>query len=209
MSSHGEQLQKLYEQLEKDLPTLPLGDTGENTVPGDGNADAELMFIGEAPGYNESVQRKPFVGRSGQLFVNTLADVGYPRASVYITNIVKVRPPENRDPSPAEILAYRPYLDSEIDIIRPTIIITLGRLSMGKFLPEVKISQVHGRLHRIKWKNSMVYVLPMYHPAAGLRNPHTKEAFIADFQKIPKTLEWIHSQKEGDDLAQSVKDAFL
>src|SRR5579859_2280690 len=96
VSPRETQLQDIRDQLEKDLPNLPLGDIGEPTVPGDGNPEAELVFIGEAPGYYESVQRKPFVGRSGQLFVNTLAEVGFPRPTVYITNIVKVRPPDNR-----------------------------------------------------------------------------------------------------------------
>jgi uracil-DNA glycosylase len=207
--SKDEQLAKLRAKLEKDLSTLPLGDINEPTVPGDGSGESEIMYIGEAPGYYESVQRKPFVGRSGQLFTNTSASVGYPREKVYITNIVKVRPPENRDPTPQEILAYKPYLDKEIEIIEPKLIVTLGRLSMGKFLPEVKISQVHGRLHRIKWNGKTLYILPMYHPAAGLRNPHTKEAFIVDFQKIPKILKWIDSQTGAEQLEDDVKSALF
>ncbi len=203
------QLQQVYQQLEENLPNLPLGNIGEVTVPGDGNADSELMFIGEAPGYYESVQRKPFVGRSGQLFVNTSAEIGYPRETVYITNIVKVRPPENRDPTPAEIAAYKLFLDKEILIIQPKLIVTLGRLSMGKFLPEVKISQVHGKLHKVKWNNQTLYVLPMYHPAAALRNPQTKASFVSDFQKIPKILEWLHNNAEGDQLEASIKEALF
>lgn len=212
-----EQLDAVYQQLEQDLHTLPLGTSGEPTVPGDGDAEADLMFIGEAPGFHESQQRKPFVGRSGQLFIKTLATVGFPRPTVYISNIVKVRPPENRDPSSAEIEAYRPYLDQEIEIIQPKVIITLGRLSMGKFLPEVKISQVHGRLHKIQWKDSQLFILPMYHPAAALRNPQMQVSFVNDFQKIPKILEWIKIKgqaklKEGIDQSEfetSIKDALL
>ncbi len=202
-------LQKVFNKLEKDLPTLPLGNLGENTVPGDGNPDSPIMYIGEAPGYYESVERKPFVGRSGQLFTNTSADVGFPRSEVYITNIVKVRPPENRDPTPEEIVAYRPYLDQEIEIVHPKLIITLGRFSMSKFLPDVKISQVHGRLHRVKWNNQQLYILPMYHPAAALRGTQMKTSFVADFQKIPKVLKWIDEQKEVDTLVDTVKDALL
>lgn len=205
----AKQLQAVFSQLEKDLPTLPLGDLGENTVPGDGNPDSEIMYIGEAPGYYESVQRKPFVGRSGQLFVNTSAEVGFPRDQVYITNIVKVRPPDNRDPLPTEIVAYRPYLDQEIEIIQPKLIITLGRYSMAKFLPEVKISQVHGRLHRVKWKNHKLYILPMYHPAAALRNPKMKQSFVEDFQKIPKVLEWIKNRHDDDQLETEVMKALF
>ncbi len=207
--SKAAQLQAVRDQLEKDLPHLPLGNINEPTVPGDGSADAELMFIGEAPGYYESVQRKPFVGRSGQLFVNTLAEVGHPRETVYITNIVKVRPPENRDPTPQEILAYKPYLDREIEILCPLLIVTLGRFSMGKFLPEVKISQVHGRVHRVNWQGKPLYILPMYHPAAALRNPQTKTAFVQDFQKIPKILEWIKGRADVDQLEKGLKEAFL
>lgn len=207
--SKADELAKLRVKLEKDLPNLPLGDVNEPTVPGDGNADSEIMYIGEAPGYYESMQRKPFVGRSGQLFVQTSTEVGYPREKVYITNIVKVRPPDNRDPVPSEILGYKPYLDKEIEIINPRLIITLGRLSMGKFLPEVKISQVHGRLHRIKWNGKTLYILPMYHPAAGLRNPQTKTAFIQDFQKIPKILEWIKNQDGVAELENDIKNAIF
>ncbi len=205
----AEQLQQVYQQLEENLPNLPLGNIGEPTVPGDGNAESAILFIGEAPGYYESVQRKPFVGRSGQLFVNTSAEIGNPREKVYITNIVKVRPPENRDPTPAEIAAYKPYLDKEILIIQPKLIVTLGRLSMGKFLPDVKISQVHGRLHKVKWNNQTLYVLPMYHPAAALRNPQTKASFVSDFQKIPKILEWLQNNAEGNELEASIKEALF
>lgn len=206
--SKTEKLREVFAQLAEDLPDLPLGNLNENIVPGDGNPDTKMMFIGEAPGYYESVQRKPFVGRSGQLLAQMLKEIGYPREKVYITNIVKIRPPENRDPTPTEISAYRPYLDQEIEIIQPELIVTLGRYSMAKFLPEVKISQVHGRLHRVKWHDTMRYILPMYHPAAALRNPQTKTSFVQDFQKIPKIIEWIGSQKEVDELASVVKEAF-
>jgi len=213
----AEQLQRVRDSLEKDLPTLPLGNLGEKTVPGDGNSEAEVMFIGEAPGYYESVQRKPFVGKSGQFFTRTLEAVGYPRSTVYITNIVKVRPPDNRDPVPDEIKAYRPYLDKEIEIIQPKLIITLGRFSMAKFLPTVKISQVHGRLHKVNWGKKCVFILPMYHPAAALRSPQTSKSFVEDFQKIPKILEWIQEkgsevikkETENQEFESSVKDALF
>lgn len=196
--SKAEALAALYAKLERDLPTLPLGSIGEKLVPGDGNPDSQILYIGEAPGFFESQQGKPFVGRSGQLFVSTSQALGYPREKVYITNIVKIRPPENRDPLPAEIAAYKPYLDQEIEIIQPKLIVTLGRFSMQKFLPLVKISQVHGRLHRAKWGQKVLYILPMYHPAAALRNPQTKEAFVSDFQKIPKILSWIEENQQNE-----------
>jgi DNA polymerase len=212
-----EQLDAVFQQLEENLHTLPLGTSGEPTVPGDGNPEAEIMFIGEAPGFHESQQRRPFVGRSGQLFIKVLAEVGFPRETVYISNIVKVRPPENRDPTPEEITAYKPYLDQEIEIIQPKLIITLGRLSMGKFLPDVKISEVHGRLHKIHWNHTQLFILPMYHPAAALRNPTMQASFKTDFQKIPKILEWIKTKgqqytKASTDQStfeQNIKEALL
>ena len=207
------QLRALFAELEAAVPTLPLGETGESLVPGDGDPDSPLLFIGEAPGYYESVQKRPFVGRSGQLLAATLQEVGYPREKVYITNIVKLRPPENRDPTPEEILAYRPYLNREIAIVAPKLIVTLGRFSMAKFLPEVRISQVHGRLHRVKWEGQHVYVLPMYHPAAALRGTQMKTSFVNDFQKIPKVLQWIAERQtehhEEEALVQAVTEAMF
>jgi uracil-DNA glycosylase len=205
----AEQLREVYEELEKQKSRLPLGTIGEPIVPGDGDPESELLFIGEAPGYYESVQGKPFVGRSGQLLNQTLADIGFPREKIYITNIVKIRPPENRDPTPVEIAAFRPVLNKEIEIIQPKIIITLGRYSMGKFLPDVKISQVHGRLHRVKWDNKPIYVLPMYHPSAALRSTQTKTAFVTDLQKIPKVLEWLKQQGDVEKLESDVKEALF
>jgi DNA polymerase len=167
------------------------------------------MFIGEAPGYHESVEHRPFVGKSGQLFRQTLRDVGFAEKDVYISNIVKVRPPDNRDPLPAEILAYRPFLDAEIDIIKPKLIVTLGRFSMAKFLPDVKVSQVHGRLHKVMWRAQLLYVLPMYHPAAALRAPKVKQSFIEDFQKLTKVLHWIQQHQNDQAFKEDVKDALL
>ena len=185
---------------------LPLATSSEDIVPGEGSPDAHILLIGEAPGHHEQVQRRPFVGRSGQLLRNTLTEVGYPPGDVYISNIVKARPPENRDPTPAEIEAYRPFLNQEIKILDPKIIITLGRFSMAKFLPEVKVSHVHGRLHRVTWEGQPLYVLPMYHPAAGLRSGTVKSAFIADFQKLPKIMQWLSEQEESEELKQQVEE---
>jgi len=204
-----ERLTALYSQLAVDAPTLPLAETANDIVPGEGSVNAQILFIGEAPGFHESVEHRPFVGRSGQLFRKTLTESGIPETDVYISNIVKARPPENRDPVPAEIAAYKPYLNQEIEIIQPALVVTLGRLSMGKFLLEVKISQVHGRLHKIVWQERALYVLPMYHPAAALRATNVKEAFIADFKKLPKLLQWIEQQQETAALTQDLKEALL
>ncbi len=188
---------------------LPLAKQAMDIVMGEGDMSAEIMLIGEAPGYHESVQRRPFVGVSGKLLRKTLEEVGIQPAAVYISNIVKVRPPDNRDPSPEEILAFKPYLDREIAILQPKLIITLGRFSMAKFLPGVFISQVHGRLHKVVWEDTPVYVLPMYHPAAALRSGSMKAAFLADFQKVPKIVAWLAEQHVLQQEVEEVKAALL
>lgn len=209
-ASKADRLHQIYQDLEAHADSLPLAQEASDIVPGEGSADARIMFIGEAPGYFEAVQRRPFVGKSGQLFRRTLVEeAGIPEAEVYISNIVKVRPPDNRDPLPHEIEAYKPYLNQEIEIIQPDLVATLGRFSMGKFLPDVKVSQVHGRLHKIKWHNRTLYVLPLYHPAAALRGTQVKTSFVEDIKKLPKILNWIDEQKEIDGLKQDVTDALL
>lgn len=203
-------LAQVYAQLEAAAPSLPLAQTTADIVPGEGSPNAQLMFIGEAPGYHESVERRPFVGRSGQLFRQTLEkEVGINPKQVYISNIVKVRPPENRDPTPQEILAFKPYLDQEIAVIEPLIIVTLGRFSMAKFLPDVRISQVHGRLHSVVWEDKRLFVLPMYHPAAALRGTRMKHSFIEDFKKIPKIIEWAEQKRSEFELTDTVKSTLL
>jgi len=207
--SQTEALTLLNQKLESDASNLPLAQAAHDIVPGEGSSQAEIVFIGEAPGSKEAELRRPFVGRSGQLFRHVLRDVGVAESSVYITNIVKARPPENRDPDPAEIAAYQPYLDKEIEILQPRLIVTLGRLSMAKFLSGVLISQVHGRLHKVTWGGRVLYVLPMYHPAAALRNPKMKEAFIADFQKLQSCLKWIRQNQNDMTLKDDVVSALL
>ncbi|MEN8253155.1 MAG: uracil-DNA glycosylase [Patescibacteria group bacterium] len=203
------QIKKLQKELELEVSDLPLAKSASDIVHGEGSVDSEIVLIGEAPGYHESVQRRPFVGRSGQLLRKTLIAVGLQPETVWISNIVKVRPPENRDPTPDEILAFRPYLDKEIEIISPKIIVTLGRFSMGKFLKDVRISQVHGRLHKIKWQRKILFILPMYHPAAALRSTKMKQSFLADFEKIKKILKWIDSQEESIQLESNIADTLL
>jgi DNA polymerase len=162
-------------------------------VPGDGNYAAEIMFIGEGPGFNEDRQGLPFVGQSGKLLDELLSMIGMKRAQVFITNVVKCRPPENRDPLPEEIAACtQAYLYRQIALIAPKVIVTLGRFSMGLFFPNAKISQIHGQA---RWENGRAY-LPLYHPAAVLRNMETlKPQMEADFRKIPQLLaEWSSRQ---------------
>lgn len=148
-------------------------------VPGEGDPDAKIFFIGEGPGFYEDKSGRPFVGPAGQLLERALNKVGLRREEVFIGNVVKHRPPENRDPSPNEIAACNGWLEQQLALIRPLVIVTLGRFSMAKFLPGVKISQVHGQAKRIK----EYIVLPMYHPAAALRGNDIMNEFLADFEK--------------------------
>ena len=202
-------LPALKADLEANFQNFPLVTKPADLIHGEGNPQAAVMLIGEAPGYHESVARRPFVGRSGQLLRKTLIESGLTEAEVYISNIIKVRPPDNRDPSPEEILAFKPYLDAEIKLIKPKLIVTLGRFSMAKFLPEVKVSQVHGRLHKIKWQEQILYILPMYHPAAALRATRVKTSFIEDFKKIQKIINFIQTASETDDFRATVEEALL
>ncbi|TSC78823.1 MAG: DNA polymerase bacteriophage-type [Parcubacteria group bacterium Gr01-1014_29] len=178
--------QQLLDELKKEMEentTLPLSDTA-NFVFGEGDADAEVLFIGEAPGFHENQQQRPFVGLAGQLLDKLLGEINWPRESVYITNIVKRRPPENRDPLPEEIEVYAPYLKRQIEILQPKTIATLGRFSMNYFLPETKISRDHGRL--LKASEQLIY--PLYHPAAALRSTAVLEDLRKDFHKLPHIL---------------------
>jgi len=166
-----------------DNENLPLRES--NFVFGEGSPDAKVLFIGEAPGFHEDQQKRPFVGRAGQLLRKMIRGLGWREDQVYITNIVKRRPPENRDPLPEEIEAYKPYLAEQIKIIAPKVIVPLGRFSMNYFLPEAKISRDQGTLFRVRGK--LVY--PVYHPAAALRSTKVLEALQASFGKLPAILE--------------------
>lgn len=188
-------LKKVKEAMEKDK-TLPLIAKPADIIPGDGNPNAEIVFIGEAGGYYESVQRKPFVGNAGMLLNQLLRSINIPRESVYITNMVKTRPPENRDPLPEELAAYGKYLDREIEIIDPKVIVTLGRFSMAKFIPGVFISSVHGKPKEIEWDGKKIIVIPMYHPAAALRSEEVKNKLKNDFLKLPEILESVKEHKK-------------
>jgi len=204
-----EQLASLYQQLEQAAPNLPLATKASDIVPGEGDPDADVFFIGEAPGYHESVQRRPFVGRSGKLLRKTIKEVDLADEDVYIGNIVKVRPPENRDPTTEEIAAYKTYLDKELEIIQPKLVATLGRFSMAKFLRDVKISQVHGRLHKVQWESQLLFVLPLYHPAAALRNGKVRESFVADMAKIPKIIAWLEENEDDFEFEAEITDSLF
>ena len=154
-------------------------------VPGEGPAHAEIMLIGEGPGFNENEQGRPFVGAAGKFLEELLAQAGLKRADVWIGNVVKCRPPGNRDPMPDELAACNLYLERQIATIDPKIIITLGRFSMGKFMPGVKITQVHGQMRKVGSR----FVIAMFHPAAALHQAALKPAILADFGKLPQLLD--------------------
>jgi uracil-DNA glycosylase family 4 len=155
-----------------------------HAVPGEGPEDADIMFIGEGPGFHEDRQGRPFVGAAGNYLNELLEKIGLNRESVYITNVVKCRPPGNRDPQPEEIEACKPYLDRQIDLIRPRLVITLGRFSMQRYFPGASISRIHGQPKRV---GSVIYY-PMFHPAAALHQPRWRSLVEEDMLKIPDLL---------------------
>lgn len=156
----------------------------KKSVPGEGPVTAEIMFIGEGPGFHENEQGRPFVGAAGKFLDQLLAQAGVTRAEVWIGNVVKCRPPENRDPLPEELAACNEYLERQIQAINPSIIVTLGRYSMSKFFPGAKISAVHGQMRKVGER----YVIAMFHPAAALHQAALKPAILADFAKLPELL---------------------
>lgn len=162
----------------------PLYQGTTNPVPGEGNAGAEIMFIGEGPGFYEDRQGRPFVGASGKFLDELLASIGLDRRQVFITNVVKHRPPNNRDPQPDEIAACKPYLDAQVEAIAPKVIVTLGRHSMQRYFPGEAIGRVHGQPRR---KDGTI-VVPMYHPAAALHQQTLRSVIEADFARLPGFL---------------------
>jgi uracil-DNA glycosylase family 4 len=175
---------------------IEIAETCTNPVPGEGNPDAKILFIGEAPGAQEDKLGRPFVGASGKFLDEMLASIGLKRSDVFITNIVKFRPPDNRDPKPDEIKACLPILLKQINVIEPKVIVFLGRHSMNVFFPGLKISEAHGQPISATAKNigqisASTVFLPLYHPAAALYNGGMRQTLIEDFAKIPHILELI------------------
>jgi DNA polymerase len=162
----------------------PLAQGRTRAVPGEGPEHAAIMFVGEGPGFHEDQQGRPFVGAAGQFLDELLQSIGLKRDEVYITNVVKCRPPSNRDPQPEEIAACQSYLDRQIALIRPKVIVTLGRYSMARAFPTEKISAIHGKPRKV---GDIVYV-PMYHPAAALHQPSLRSTVEEDFTRLPKIL---------------------
>jgi len=154
-------------------------------VPGEGPANAEILFIGEGPGFHENEQGQPFVGAAGKFLEELLASIHLKREQVFITNVVKCRPPGNRDPQAEELAACSDYLERQILAINPKVIVTLGRYSMARFLPNAKISEIHGQAVRVHGR----LIVPMYHPAAALHQGSLRRTIEEDFKKLPKILE--------------------
>jgi len=164
----------------------------KNGVPGEGPISAEIMFIGEGPGFHENEQGRPFVGPAGQFLDELLGQVGMQRGDVFIGNVVKCRPPGNRDPRPEELAACDFFLEQQIQTINPKVIVTLGRFSMGKFIPNAKISEVHGLAMRVKGR----LIVPMYHPAAALHQPSLRPVVESDFAQLPDLIASAESAPE-------------
>jgi DNA polymerase len=188
------ELTDLYAQI-RTCTRCPLARSRTRTVPGEGPEDAAIMFIGEAPGFHEDKTGRPFVGAAGNFLEELLARIELTRDQVYIANVIKCRPPGNRDPSPVEIESCRPYLDRQIKLICPKMVITLGRFSMARYFPGSKISTIHGTPRKI---DGVLYY-PMYHPAAALHQPRLRHTVEQDMLRIPELL------REIDQIADSQK----
>ncbi|MBP7857473.1 MAG: uracil-DNA glycosylase [Candidatus Saccharimonadales bacterium] len=198
-------LDELKARIEASGITPELKSQAAQLVFGEGNPDADVLFIGEAPGKQEDLQGKPFVGASGKFLDEMLESIGMKREDIYITNIVKYRPPNNRDPLPEEKKAFLPYLQEQLEIIQPKIIVTLGRHSGGAFLPDLHISQDHGKPKRIRVKRQEIrdknsqsggtmelVIVPLYHPAAALYNGGMRQTLMDDFALIPEILKKVN-----------------
>jgi DNA polymerase len=189
-------LTELYQEIAK-CQDCELAKYRTKVVPGEGPEDADLLFIGEAPGWHEDQQGRPFVGPAGEFLNQLLASIGLSREQVYIANVIKCRPPQNRDPLPSEIQACYKWLDRQIEIIRPKMIVTLGRYSMARYFPNESISKIHGKA----WKQGDVICYPMHHPAAALHQGSLCKIIEADMLRIPQIL------AQGEGIAEASVEA--
>ena len=192
MADTASDKQEKLDQIKADIITAnicpDLAKTAKQLVFGDGSPDAQIVFIGEAPGKNEDEQGLPFVGAAGKFLNEMLSAAGMERSDVYITNIVKYRPPNNRDPLSEEKAAFWPYLLKQLQIIEPKVVITLGRHSMEYFLPGLKIGQIHGQPKRIQFGDHKIVIIPLFHPAAALYNGSLRQTLIDDFLRVPEII---------------------
>lgn len=188
----------------KNCTLCPLHKSATNPVPGEGTATSGILFIGEGPGKDEDLQGRPFVGRSGQILRSLIREINLQESDVFIANVVKCRPPNNRDPHPEEIQTCWPYLEAQIKILNPRLIITLGRHSMSRFLPNLKISQDHGRVFRNQQNR---FFMPSYHPAVACYSPTQLETIRKDFHRIPRILQKIDEINQNNPLSSPPKPA--
>jgi DNA polymerase len=184
MTQKQTKLDEIENKILANNVTPELASSATQLVFGSGNPDAQIVIIGEAPGKKEDLLGQPFVGAAGKFLDEMLGTIGFERKDIYITNIVKYRPPNNRDPLPEEKSAFMPYLESQLEVIQPKLIITLGRHSLNCFLPDLIISKVHGQLQKFNER----FLLPLYHPAAALYNGGLRQTLIEDFRQIPLIL---------------------
>jgi len=180
-----------------------LSNSRKNAVPGNGPPNAQIMMIGEGPGFHENEQGLPFVGQAGKFLTELLQKGGYKREDVFITNVVKCRPPGNRDPLPDELTACQVYLERQIAAINPLVIVTLGRFSMARYFENAKISTIHGQP---KWHDSRL-IVPMYHPAAGLHQPNLKPVIMSDFARLPDMIQMAKQALNNHPVATQSQDS--
>ncbi len=193
----------------RDCTRCRLHEGRARAVPGEGDPDTEVVFVGEGPGFNEDREGRPFVGRAGGLLVRLLGTIGWTRDDVFITNVVKCRPPENRDPAPDEIAACAPFLRRQLEILDPAVVVTLGRYSMGTFMPGARIGQVHGTTHPADPETGArdALVFAMYHPAAALRAPALEHESIEDIGRVPGVLVRSRELRAAHETAESTEPA--
>jgi uracil-DNA glycosylase family 4 len=187
-------LADLYDRIEACRECEELAATRNRVVPGAGAEDAEVVFIGEAPGFHEDQQGLPFVGQAGQFLDQLLDSIGHKRSDVYICNVIKCRPPGNRDPLPTEMKNCQKWLDLQLELIAPKMIVTLGRYSLAKFFPGESIGKIHGKERK---RDGIVYY-PMYHPAAALHQQSLRQTIESDMLRIPSILGRFEDAKEGE-----------
>ncbi|HET7830648.1 MAG TPA: uracil-DNA glycosylase [Candidatus Limnocylindrales bacterium] len=186
-----------------------LHETRTTAVPGEGDPDTEVVFVGEGPGFNEDREGRPFVGRAGGLLVRMLGSIGWRRDDVFITNVVKCRPPDNRDPEADEIAACAPYLRRQLEVLDPAVVVTLGRFSMQTFIPGARIGQAHGTTHAIDPETGAANALAfaMYHPAAALRSSGLEQTSFEDMARVPSVLLRARQLREGAPASEPITPA--
>ncbi len=202
------ELEKIAEEV-KTCQTCSLAQSATRSVPGNGNPNAEIMMVGEAPGYWEDQKGIPFVGPAGKLLDELLASINLNREKVFVTNVLKHRPPGNRDPLPEEVKVCQPFLERQINIIQPKVMITLGRFALYHFLPLGKISRDHGQGKIIEYAGRRLILIPMFHPAAALRSAEVDRQLRQDFEKVPQEIARLEKTQNPTEKKEEKKEKQL